>query len=112
MVCRRFRTTCAPWAAELPYSGSGPEQMNNKVEVKNISSVRHVGDAIAYELARQPAAVEAGEVLAEKQVTAAELASSQGKAMGFLIGQVMQASGGKANPKAPEKQKPWGRQGF
>lgn len=38
-------------------------------------------------------------VLAEKQVTAVDLASSQGKAMGLSIGQVMQGSGGKANPK-------------
>ncbi|HPE07482.1 MAG TPA: hypothetical protein P5347_07075 [Smithellaceae bacterium] len=29
----------------------------------------------------------------------ADVKSGQGKAMGFLIGQVMQASGGKANPK-------------
>jgi aspartyl-tRNA(Asn)/glutamyl-tRNA(Gln) amidotransferase subunit B len=38
-------------------------------------------------------------VLAEQQAAVADLKSGQGKAMGFLIGQVMQASNGKANPK-------------
>jgi aspartyl-tRNA(Asn)/glutamyl-tRNA(Gln) amidotransferase subunit B len=37
--------------------------MNTKVEVKNMNSVRHVGDAIAYEITRQTAAVEAGETV-------------------------------------------------
>jgi aspartyl-tRNA(Asn)/glutamyl-tRNA(Gln) amidotransferase subunit B len=35
--------------------------MNTKVEVKNMNSVRHVGDAIAFEIARQSAAAQAGE---------------------------------------------------
>ena len=39
----------------------GTSQMNTKVEVKNMNSVRHVGDAIAYEISRQTAAMLAGE---------------------------------------------------
>jgi len=38
-------------------------------------------------------------VLGEQASAVADFKSGQGKAMGFLIGQVMQASGGKANPK-------------
>ena len=38
-------------------------------------------------------------VLSAQSVAVADVRSGQGKAMGFLIGQVMQASGGKANPK-------------
>ncbi len=58
-------------------------------------------DARGYRQVSDSGALEAliDKVLAEQQMTAADLASSHGKAMGFLIGQVMQASGGKANPK-------------
>lgn len=38
-------------------------------------------------------------VLADQPTAVADFRSGQGKAMGFLIGQVMQASEGKANPK-------------
>jgi len=38
-------------------------------------------------------------VLGEQTEAVTDFHSGQGKAMGFLIGQVMQASGGKANPK-------------
>jgi aspartyl-tRNA(Asn)/glutamyl-tRNA(Gln) amidotransferase subunit B len=38
-------------------------------------------------------------VLAAQPAAVADFKSGQGKAMGFLIGQAMQASGGKANPK-------------
>jgi len=38
-------------------------------------------------------------VLGEQTEAVTDFHSGQGKAMGFLIGQVMKASGGKANPK-------------
>jgi len=38
-------------------------------------------------------------VLGEQPAAVADFRSGQGKAMGFLTGKVMQASGGKANPK-------------
>ncbi|NLE07776.1 MAG: Asp-tRNA(Asn)/Glu-tRNA(Gln) amidotransferase subunit GatB, partial [Dehalococcoidales bacterium] len=47
--------------ANISVRPKGTDQMNTKVEVKNMNSVRHVGDAIAYEIKRQSAAVEAGE---------------------------------------------------
>jgi aspartyl-tRNA(Asn)/glutamyl-tRNA(Gln) amidotransferase subunit B len=47
--------------ANISIRPCGSTQMNTKVEVKNMNSVRHVGDAIAYEIARQSAAVQAGE---------------------------------------------------
>jgi aspartyl-tRNA(Asn)/glutamyl-tRNA(Gln) amidotransferase subunit B len=37
--------------------------MNTKVEVKNMNSVRHVGDAIAHEIGRQSACVQSGEAV-------------------------------------------------
>ena len=43
----------------------GTNQMNTKVEVKNMNSVRHVGDAIAHEISRQSAAVRVGETIKE-----------------------------------------------
>jgi aspartyl-tRNA(Asn)/glutamyl-tRNA(Gln) amidotransferase subunit B len=39
------------------------------------------------------------QVLEAQPTAVAEFQSGQTKALGFLIGQVMQASGGKANPK-------------
>ena len=47
--------------ANISIRPKGTNQMNTKVEVKNMNSVRHVGDAIAYEITRQSAAVQAGE---------------------------------------------------
>ena len=47
--------------ANISIRPRGTTQMNTRVEVKNMNSVRHVGDAIAYEIGRQSAAVRAGE---------------------------------------------------
>jgi aspartyl-tRNA(Asn)/glutamyl-tRNA(Gln) amidotransferase subunit B len=47
--------------ANISIRPSGSNQMNTKVEVKNMNSIRHVGDAIAYEIIRQKASVQAGE---------------------------------------------------
>ena len=47
--------------ANISIRPRGTGQMNTKVEVKNMNSIRHVGDAIAYEISRQSAAVQAGE---------------------------------------------------
>jgi aspartyl-tRNA(Asn)/glutamyl-tRNA(Gln) amidotransferase subunit B len=49
--------------ANISIRPRGTTQLNTKVEVKNMNSVRHVGDAIAYEITRQTAAVEAGETV-------------------------------------------------
>lgn len=49
--------------ANISIRPKGTEQMNTKVEVKNMNSVRHVGDAISYEISRQAAAVQAGEAV-------------------------------------------------
>jgi aspartyl-tRNA(Asn)/glutamyl-tRNA(Gln) amidotransferase subunit B len=47
--------------ANISIRPRGSTEMNTKVEVKNMNSVRHVGDAIAYEIGRQTADVQAGE---------------------------------------------------
>lgn len=47
--------------ANISIRPAGTTAMNTKVEVKNMNSIRHVGDAIAYEIARQSASVQAGE---------------------------------------------------
>ncbi len=49
--------------ANISVRAKGSDRLNTKVEVKNMNSVRHVGDAIAYEIARQVAAVKAGEAV-------------------------------------------------
>lgn len=49
--------------ANISVRPRGTSQMNTKVEVKNMNSVRHVGDAIAYEISRQSQAVQAGEAV-------------------------------------------------
>jgi len=49
--------------ANISIRPRGTAQMSTKVEVKNMNSVRHVGDAITYEINRQTAAVEAGEAV-------------------------------------------------
>jgi len=49
--------------ANISIRPRGTDQMNTKVEVKNMNSVRHVGDAIAYEISRQSAAVQSGETV-------------------------------------------------
>ncbi len=47
--------------ANISIRPKGSEQMNTKVEVKNMNSIRHVGDAIVFEIERQTAAVKAKE---------------------------------------------------
>ena len=49
--------------ANISIRPKGTSQMNTKVEVKNMNSVKHVGDAIAHEIIRQSAAVQAGEAV-------------------------------------------------
>jgi aspartyl-tRNA(Asn)/glutamyl-tRNA(Gln) amidotransferase subunit B len=49
--------------ANISIRPRGTTQMNTKVEVKNMNSIRHVGDAIVYEIIRQGAAVQAGETV-------------------------------------------------
>jgi aspartyl-tRNA(Asn)/glutamyl-tRNA(Gln) amidotransferase subunit B len=47
--------------ANISVRPRGTNQMNTKVEVKNMNSIRHVGDAIAHEMTRQSQCVETGE---------------------------------------------------
>ncbi|MGI5939718.1 MAG: Asp-tRNA(Asn)/Glu-tRNA(Gln) amidotransferase subunit GatB [Thermoleophilia bacterium] len=49
--------------ANISIRPCGSTEMNTKVEVKNMNSVRHIGDAIAYEIERQIVAVQAGEAV-------------------------------------------------
>ena len=49
--------------ANISIRPKGTNQMNTKVEVKNMNSIRHVSDAIAHEISRQSAAVPAGEAV-------------------------------------------------
>jgi len=49
--------------ANISIRPRGTNQMNTKVEVKNMNSVRHVGDAIAHEIIRQTASMQAGEAV-------------------------------------------------
>lgn len=49
--------------ANISIRPRGTTQLNTKVEVKNMNSIRHVGDAIAYEISRQTADVQAGEAV-------------------------------------------------
>jgi len=49
--------------ANISIRPRGTTQMSTKVEVKNMNSIRHVADAIAYEISRQSAAVQAGETV-------------------------------------------------
>ncbi len=49
--------------ANISIRPRGTSQMNTKVEVKNMNSIRHVGDAIAYEISRQSTCVQAGEAV-------------------------------------------------
>ncbi|HOC58892.1 MAG: Asp-tRNA(Asn)/Glu-tRNA(Gln) amidotransferase subunit GatB [Syntrophaceae bacterium] len=46
--------------ANISIRPRGSNEMNTKVEVKNMNSIRHVGDAIAFEITRQTAAVHDG----------------------------------------------------
>ncbi|MBN2506210.1 MAG: Asp-tRNA(Asn)/Glu-tRNA(Gln) amidotransferase subunit GatB [Verrucomicrobia bacterium] len=47
--------------ANISVRPRGTEQMATKVEVKNMNSIRHVGDAIVHEISRQSACLQAGE---------------------------------------------------
>jgi aspartyl-tRNA(Asn)/glutamyl-tRNA(Gln) amidotransferase subunit B len=47
--------------ANISIRPRGTDQLNTKVEVKNMNSIRHLGDAIAYEINRQTASLAAGE---------------------------------------------------
>lgn len=46
--------------ANISVRPRGSDQLNTKVEVKNMNSIRNVGDAIAYEIERQSACMEKG----------------------------------------------------
>jgi aspartyl-tRNA(Asn)/glutamyl-tRNA(Gln) amidotransferase subunit B len=71
---------------QLFESDAAPEAIVSSRGFRQVSDATFLDALIEKVLAAQPAAV-------------ADVRSGQGKAMGFLIGQVMQASGGKANPK-------------
>lgn len=49
--------------ANISIRPQGSCELNTKVEVKNMNSIRHVGDAIAYEIKRQIESVTAGETI-------------------------------------------------
>jgi aspartyl-tRNA(Asn)/glutamyl-tRNA(Gln) amidotransferase subunit B len=49
--------------ANISVRPKGTSRMNTKVEVKNMNSVRHVGDAIVHEISRQSQAVQKGEAV-------------------------------------------------
>lgn len=63
--------------ANISIRPRGSNELNTKVEVKNMNSIQHVGDAIAYEISRQAKLLNAGESIVlhtrlwdpEKQVT-------------------------------------------
>jgi aspartyl-tRNA(Asn)/glutamyl-tRNA(Gln) amidotransferase subunit B len=65
--------------ANISIRPRGSDQFNTKVEVKNMNSIHHVGDAIAYEIDRQVGRVTAGESIVlhtrlwdpEKRITSA-----------------------------------------
>jgi aspartyl-tRNA(Asn)/glutamyl-tRNA(Gln) amidotransferase subunit B len=47
--------------ANISLRPKGTDQLNTKVEVKNMNSIRHMGDAIAYEISRQTESLRTGE---------------------------------------------------
>ncbi|MCK9227693.1 MAG: Asp-tRNA(Asn)/Glu-tRNA(Gln) amidotransferase subunit GatB [Syntrophorhabdaceae bacterium] len=49
--------------ANISIRPEGTGEFNTKVEVKNMNSIRNVGDAIAYEIARQTECLEKGEAI-------------------------------------------------
>lgn len=65
--------------ANISIRKPGSGEMNTKVEVKNMNSIRHVGDAIGYEIQRQAESLNRGEPIVlhtrlwdpDKQVTTA-----------------------------------------
>ncbi len=72
--------------ANISIRPEGSDQLNTKVEVKNMNSIHHVGDAIAYEIKRQIDAVNNNESVVlhtrlwdpEKRVTTAMRAKFEG----------------------------------
>ncbi|MBP1716494.1 MAG: gatB1 [Deltaproteobacteria bacterium] len=64
--------------ANISLRPEGTDELNTKVEVKNMNSIRNVGDAISYEIIRQTGCLEKGEPIVlhtrlwdpEKRVTA------------------------------------------
>ncbi len=65
--------------ANISLRPKGTDELNTKIEVKNMNSIRNVGDAIAYEIVRQTECLERGEPIVlhtrlwdpEKRVTTA-----------------------------------------
>ena len=65
--------------ANISLRPRGSDTLNTKVEVKNMNSIRHVGDAIAYEIERQMSCIRTGDPIVlhtrlwdpEKSVTVA-----------------------------------------
>jgi aspartyl-tRNA(Asn)/glutamyl-tRNA(Gln) amidotransferase subunit B len=49
--------------ANISLRPKGTDQLNTKVEVKNMNSIRHLGDAIIYEINRQTASLMSGETV-------------------------------------------------
>lgn len=49
--------------ANISLRPRGSDELNTKVEVKNMNSIRHVGDAIAHEIERQTERLNAGEAI-------------------------------------------------
>jgi aspartyl-tRNA(Asn)/glutamyl-tRNA(Gln) amidotransferase subunit B len=49
--------------ANISLRPKGTDQLNTKVEVKNMNSIRHMGDAITYEISRQTASLKSGEAI-------------------------------------------------
>ena len=49
--------------ANISLRPRGADELNTKVEVKNMNSIRHVGDAIAYEITRQTNCLEKDETI-------------------------------------------------
>ncbi|MEN6320574.1 MAG: Asp-tRNA(Asn)/Glu-tRNA(Gln) amidotransferase subunit GatB [Syntrophaceae bacterium] len=49
--------------ANISLRPKGTGELNTKVEVKNMNSIRHMGDAIAYEINRQTASLNSGEAI-------------------------------------------------
>ncbi|MBU8911836.1 MAG: Asp-tRNA(Asn)/Glu-tRNA(Gln) amidotransferase subunit GatB [Desulfobacterales bacterium] len=72
--------------ANISIRPAGTDQLNTKVEIKNMNSVHHVGDAIAYEIKRQIKSVKNNEPIVlhtrlwdpEKHVTTAMRAKFEG----------------------------------
>ena len=72
--------------ANISLRPEGSDQFNTKVEVKNMNSIHHVGDAIAYEIKRQTECYHNGEPIVlhtrlwdpEKHVTTAMRAKFEG----------------------------------